>query len=106
MENQKKCKAILESAKLKLETTINNYNSSVNDISKFKFNKREVDLFCEMMVEFVDEQSNVQCCEKPIEQTFIESHYCQCKNRRTFYKDKEHNDICYDCDKPINYPNV
>ena len=26
---------------------------------------------------------------------------CDCKDRSTFYRDKECNDICYDCDLPI-----
>jgi len=27
--------------------------------------------------------------------------YCECKSRTTFYRDKEDNDICYDCDLMI-----
>ena len=35
-----------------LEETIAKWNDSVNDISKFKFNSKEVDLFCGMLKRF------------------------------------------------------
>jgi hypothetical protein len=35
-----------------LEETIAKWNDSVNDISKFKFNSKEVDLFCDMLKRF------------------------------------------------------
>lgn len=28
---------------------------------------------------------------------------CQCTNRASFYRDKEGNDICYDCDLPLPF---
>ena len=31
----------------------------------------------------------------------IKSVYCDCKDRSSFYRDKEDNDICYDCDLMI-----
>lgn len=35
-----------------LEETITKWNESVNDMSKFKFNSKEVDLFCGMLTRF------------------------------------------------------
>lgn len=29
--------------------------------------------------------------------------YCSCVNRSRMYRDKEDNDMCYDCDLPIIY---
>jgi hypothetical protein len=37
-----------------LEETIAKYNDSVNDISKFKFSSKEVELFCGMLTRFAD----------------------------------------------------
>jgi hypothetical protein len=37
--------------------TINTYNLTVNDISNFKFNKREVELFTDMMIRFKNDQT-------------------------------------------------
>jgi hypothetical protein len=30
-----------------------------------------------------------------------DSSFCDCKDRSSFYRDKEDNDICYDCDLPL-----
>jgi len=37
-----------------------------------------------------------------------ETDCCTCKDRSSFYRDKEDNDLCYDCDKPIDdkFPNL
>ena len=37
-----------------LEETVAKYNDSVNDISKFKFSSKEVELFCGMLTRFAD----------------------------------------------------
>ena len=56
-----------------LEETISKWNDSVNDISKFKFNSKEVDLFCGMLKRFgemkVSQALNLtdvgsMCCDK------------------------------------------
>ena len=56
-----------------LEETIAKWNDSVNDISKFKFNSKEVDLFCGMLKRFgemkVSQALNltdvgIMCCDK------------------------------------------
>lgn len=49
-----------EQAKSKLIDTIGHYNLTANNVSKFSFNKRETELFTNMMVEFVKEQTTSQ----------------------------------------------
>lgn len=50
----------------------------------------------EQMVKVVDlMQSQVKLS------TTREVIYCTCKDRTTFYRDKEDNDVCYDCDLMI-----
>jgi len=46
----------LEQAKAKLIDTIGRYNLTANNVAKFKFNERETEMFCKMMVEFTQEQ--------------------------------------------------
>jgi hypothetical protein len=36
-------------------------------------------------------------------ENIIKCTYCECIDRTSFYRDKEDNDICRDCDKPIKH---
>lgn len=47
-----------EQAKSKLIDTIGHYNLKANNVSKFKFNEKETELFANMMVEFANETNN------------------------------------------------
>ena len=39
------------------------YNKTVNDISKFQLNKREENLFCDIMQKFAEEYHSEQLCQ-------------------------------------------
>lgn len=45
----------MKAAKQELEETLLRYNNMVNDVSKFKFNQRETELFTNMMQDYATE---------------------------------------------------
>lgn len=45
----------MKTAKQELEETLSRYNNKVNDVSKFKFNQREAELFTSMMHRYATE---------------------------------------------------
>lgn len=47
-------------AKTKLIDTIGRYNLKVNNVSKFKFNDAEIEMFCNMMNEYAAEVNGVE----------------------------------------------
>lgn len=59
-----------------LFSTISDYNTTVNDISKFDFNKREVELFTDMMEQYAKEKV-LEALEEEIPKAYIKAIHFQ-----------------------------
>lgn len=77
----------IELAKAELIDTIGRYNLTVNNVAKMQFNKRETDLFANMMVEFADKLNNAKNgttdnCNIPIVSNAVCDHRYYAKSGR------------------------
>ena len=76
------------------------YNKTVNNMSKFKLNTKEENLFCDIMQQFAEEYHTEQLRQSNIVGR-SEQFYCTCSRAKGLDHDEDGMPYCIECQKPV-----